>query len=158
MDPGFTNFKKRSIYSGFDVTKQLIANRNAIGVMLGNGYAWGKAKATTWTDNVSLSPRALLEIHITYTDGSKQVIVTDGAWKGYSQGPIVKDNVWDGEEYDARLEQSGWDRIGFQEKGWLPAKVVENPSSSNRKLNAQYQAIKIIEEFPQLLFLERARM
>jgi hypothetical protein len=31
-------------------------------------------------------------------------------------GPVVADSVYDGETYDARLEQSGWDSPGFAEQ------------------------------------------
>ncbi|MGN6637679.1 MAG: alpha-L-rhamnosidase N-terminal domain-containing protein, partial [Mucilaginibacter sp.] len=38
LDPGWTQYDKQVLYVPFDVTKQLKQGRNAIGVMLGNGF------------------------------------------------------------------------------------------------------------------------
>jgi prolyl-tRNA synthetase len=45
---------------------------------------------------------------IEYSDGSLSRIVTDKNWKS-SWGPILFNCLFDGEHYDARLEQQGWD-------------------------------------------------
>src|SRR4051812_49125067 len=38
LDPGFTNYDKRVLYSTYDVTDQLIAGKNAVAAMLGTGW------------------------------------------------------------------------------------------------------------------------
>src|SRR5689334_10282299 len=38
LDPAWTTFEKRTLYSTFDVTSVLSVGPNAIGVMLGNGW------------------------------------------------------------------------------------------------------------------------
>ena len=38
LDPGWTTYSKRVLYSTYDVTDQLKQGRNALGVMLGNGW------------------------------------------------------------------------------------------------------------------------
>jgi len=37
LDPGWTTYSKRVLYSTYDVTEQLKRGTNALGVMLGNG-------------------------------------------------------------------------------------------------------------------------
>jgi len=37
-------------------------------------------------------------------------VVSDETWKLSSAGPILANNEYDGEEYDARMEQTGWNR------------------------------------------------
>ena len=38
--------------------------------------------------------------------------------------------AFDGEEYDARLEQNGWDEVGFDDSKWAKAQVVEPPGGA----------------------------
>ena len=61
-----------------------------------------------------------------FADGTEQTLVSDGAWKT-AAGPITFSNIYGGEDYDARLEQAGWDAAGFDDKGWPAASVVDGP-------------------------------
>ncbi|MCK5465809.1 MAG: family 78 glycoside hydrolase catalytic domain, partial [Bacteroidales bacterium] len=72
------------------------------------------------------TPRFLGQLHVVYTDGREEVISSDPSWK-VSKGPIIMDMVYDGEHYDARLEQEGWDTPGFDDRSWSPANVVPSP-------------------------------
>lgn len=68
-----------------------------------------------------------MQLEVEYTDGSKETIVTDNSWKtGY--GPILASNIYDGETYDARLERSGWNNIGFKDAGWKPVQELTKGS------------------------------
>ena len=42
---------------------------------------------------------------------------TDNSWK-FSSGPILKSSFYNGEIYDARLENNGWNEIGFKDDNW----------------------------------------
>ena len=64
------------------------------------------------------SPVLFYQQYITYEDGTEDIIVSDLSWKT-SDGPIVFDDIYDGERYDARLEQDGWDTAGFDESSWM---------------------------------------
>src|ERR1035437_8750072 len=51
LDPGWTTYSKRVLYSTYDVTPQLKRGRNAVGITLGNGWfnplplgMWGRLK------------------------------------------------------------------------------------------------------------------
>ncbi len=127
LDPGMTDFRKRVLYSTYDVRDQIRQGDNAIGLMLGNGafrlkrpeerYAWhdpGPIKGT---------PRGILQLRINYTDGTSELITSNNNWKT-SSGPITFNNVFGGEDYDARLEQEGWSKAGFNDREWQNAKVV----------------------------------
>jgi alpha-L-rhamnosidase len=72
------------------------------------------------------SPRAILQLDIEYTDGSKSRVVTDGTWKS-SWGPVTFNCLFDGEHYNARLEQEGWDQPGFDDRSWSLINVVPSP-------------------------------
>jgi len=125
LDPGWTTYAKRVLYSTYDVTDQLRQGRNALGVMLGNGWfnplplrLWG---AINPRDSLTIGePRAIVQLVADFTDGTSQTIVTDETWK-VGNGPILRNSVYLGEVYDARKEQPGWDKPGFEESRWQPA-------------------------------------
>lgn len=74
-----------------------------LGAILGNGFYNAKIH---WVMAFG-SPRFFGELHITYADGTQDVILSDGSWKA-SESAIVSDGVYSGEHYDARREQPGW--------------------------------------------------
>jgi alpha-L-rhamnosidase len=65
-------------------------------------------------------------------------------------GPITFDSLYDGEHYDARLEQPGWNSmVDYAPKGWIPARVVDLADNIMSKaiLSAQpYEPIRVVEE------------
>jgi len=113
LDPGWTNYKKRVLYATYDVTRLLRKGKNAIGVMLGNG--WYKSRAL------------MFELYVEDASGNVTEIHSDTSWQT-ARGPILEDSIYHGETYDARLEQPGWDRPDFAASaGWHQASGVEAP-------------------------------
>jgi alpha-L-rhamnosidase len=135
LDPGYTRYDKRVLYSTYDITAEVRRGRNAVGVILGNGWynvqtlaVWDFHKAP-WR----AAPKLLLELRVEYTDGYVETIVTDSQWKA-STGPIVFNSIYGGETYEARLEKPGWDKPEFDDSQWPAAEVVAPPGG---KLVAQ---------------------
>ena len=130
LDPAMTDYSKRVLYSTYDVTDLLDSGSNAAGIILGNGayrmermegrYAWGRG------GNILGIPRAILQLDITYTDGTEERIITDGSWQS-SASPITFNNLYGGEDYDARLERPGWSTASFDASDWDPVIVVDSP-------------------------------
>jgi alpha-L-rhamnosidase len=117
------NFREyRVMYLAYDIKDQLIQGENAVGVMLGNGFY---NPGNYWTGGYG-TPRFIGQIHVKYTDGTGEVIVSDQSWKA-SKGPVVMDLVFDGEHYDARLEQPGWDSPLFDDSHWEQAAIRKTP-------------------------------
>jgi len=116
----FTEYKV--MYMAYDITSFLKEGENVFGAILGNGF-YNAAKY--WTGSYG-SPRFLGQIEITYTDGTKDIIASDKSWK-VSKGPILMDMVYYGEKYDARLEQPGWNKAGFDDTSWENAITREQP-------------------------------
>ena len=129
LDPGFTRFDKRVIYVTHDVTSALVQGNNAIGVILGNGFLNVHAGDVWNFDSAPwrMPPRALVQLQITYDDGTTQTIVSDENWK-VANGPIVFDGIRNGETYDARLEKPGWSTASFvEDASWRNALAVRAP-------------------------------
>ncbi|WP_329128944.1 glycoside hydrolase family 78 protein [Streptomyces sp. NBC_01476] len=145
LDPAFTVYDKTVLYATYDVTEALRTGRNALGVSLGRGYY-----AMTSPDEWDASPwhgepKLKLELDITYQDGSTQQVASDGSWKA-ADGPTRTESVLYGETYDARLEQPGWNRPGFDDAGWKPAPAVTAPGGTLRA--AAFPPIKVTGSLP----------
>ncbi|HWQ91994.1 MAG TPA: family 78 glycoside hydrolase catalytic domain, partial [Clostridia bacterium] len=128
LDPGWTSYSKRVLYSTYDVTRQLKRGANAVGIMLGNGWfnplplpMWGHIKPGNAL--TTGEPQAILQLVIEFTDGTSQTIVTDPSWR-VANGPILRNSVYLGEFYDARREQPGWDKAGFDDSCWQTAALA----------------------------------
>lgn len=129
LSPSRTDFRKRILYDTYDVTTKLNNGANALGIMLGNGWFNGQKKYWGWQMQWYGSPRVILQLEIEYEDGSKQRVVTDKNWKA-SWGPVTFNCLFDGEHYDARLEQDGWDTPGFIDDSWESVNVVKSPGGN----------------------------
>jgi alpha-L-rhamnosidase len=131
LDPGWTTYSKRVLYSTYDVTDQLKRGPNMLGVMLGNGWfnplplrLWG---AINPRDSLTVGePRAIVQLVAEFTDGTSQMIATDESWK-VGNGPILRNSLYLGEVYDARKEQPGWDQPGFDDLSWQQAAAASEP-------------------------------
>ena len=134
LSPGQTQFNKRSLYVTCDVSDMISVGKNAAGVILGNGRFFSMRHTEPMTMQGFGYPKLLFQLDIQFTDGSTRQIVSDESWKITANGPITENNEFDGEKYDARKEMPGWDNAGFNENGWLPAEIVDNPSE---RLSAQ---------------------
>ncbi|CAM3377680.1 alpha-L-rhamnosidase [Paenibacillus lupini] len=116
---------KRINYMQYAVTGNIQQGENAIGVMLGNGF-YNQTERTVEGTMSYGAPRLILQLVITYEDGTVDCIRSDDSWRS-SSGPIVFNNVFYGEKYDARLEQPGWSGIGFADSSWNNARLVRAP-------------------------------
>ncbi len=127
LSPAFAQYNKREFYVTYDVTKNLKKGANALGVILGNGRFYAdRSKVYSGTVDFGF-PKLLLNLHITYTDGSTSEVVSDGSWKLTADGPILANNDYDGEAYDARVEFPDWSRAGFDVSKWATPELVSAP-------------------------------
>jgi hypothetical protein len=128
LTPGWSDYNKRVYYDTYDVTKLIAPGENAIGVLLGNGMFNVESPANRYTKFRGSfgQPKLIVALVLRFSDGSEQRVVSDGAWKS-AAGPIAFSNIYGGEDYDARLEQAGWDAAGFDDKEWAAASVVAGP-------------------------------
>lgn len=132
LDPAWTDYPKRVLYSTYDVTRLLQSGENAMGVMLGGGWAT-LGTGVLGGKPYYPQPALLLQLNIELAGGGHISVASDDSWKS-GRGPIVADSVYDGEVYDARLETPGWDLAGFDDSLWATATVVPG---WNGVLNAQ---------------------
>lgn len=144
--PGWTSYNKRLQYQTYDVTP-LLQSKNAIGAVLGNGWFCGNIGWKGDGGYYGKQPAFLMQLQITYADGTTETIITDGSWKT-ATGPIRESDIYNGETYDAREEMPGWNLPGFGDSAW---KTVNTPDLAKDKLVApQGVPVKATQEIKPL--------
>ncbi|MFG2359296.1 family 78 glycoside hydrolase catalytic domain [Streptomyces sp. NPDC048521] len=121
LAPGWTDYTKRVQYQVFDVTARIRQGTNALGAWLGNGWYSGNL-GFAGSQRYGTQPWYAAQLLLTFTDGTTQLVTTDGSWKTRT-GAITADDLYHGETYDARLHISGWDGADFDDSGWAAVAV-----------------------------------
>lgn len=138
--PLWSDYDKTIYYNAYDLTS-LLERKNAVGVLLGNGFynvQGGRYRKLL----VSFGPPTLFfRLTLRYADGTSEDIVSDASWK-YAHSPILFNCIYGGEDYDARLEQPGWDVYGFDDSAWRPVVVQDAPKGQLRPQTAPPVRIK----------------
>jgi alpha-L-rhamnosidase len=124
LTPGWTSYNKRLQYQAYDVTDLLHEGDNAIGATLGSGWYRGHVGYDPTPNLYGKDVALLLQLHIIYTDGSSENVVSDGTWKS-STGAIRSSEIYNGETIDDRMAQKGWTEPGFNDKGWSGVNVMD---------------------------------
>ena len=121
LDPTYTRYDRRNLYVTHDITA-LLQEENAIGILLGNGWYNHQSTAVWFFDKAPwrARPKFCIDIRIIYEDGSTELILSDRDWKT-STGSLLFNSIYTAEHYDARLEQAGWNEVGFDDSKWQNA-------------------------------------
>ena len=96
LDPGWTEYELRSLYTTFDVTQLLMAGQdNCIGFLLGNGWysaeQWGISNDVQHPD---FGPsRLLFTLQLHLNNGSVVQLTSDQSWMG-REGFILHDGIY----------------------------------------------------------------
>lgn len=135
FQPGWTQFDKRISYVSTDVTRTVKTGKNVLGAVLADGWYRGNL---LWTGREKFGEKLRFsgQLVVEYADGSRETFATDSSWQA-SYGPIRQSDIMNGEIYDARLEQSGWDAAGFDSSSWAPV--------ASEKRGAQPEVVKMLD-------------
>ncbi len=145
LDPMYTRFDRRTMYVTHDVTKQVQSGKNAIGVLLGNGWYNHQSTAVWFFHEAPWRnrPTFCLDLRITYTDGSVETISSGKDWKT-DLSPIIFNSIYTAEHYDARLEQPNWNQPNFDDAQWKT--VILRPAPSINLVAQMMHPIRDVEE------------
>lgn len=125
--PGWTDYNKRVQYQVYDVGALLQAGDNALGALLGDGWAVGFVGLGN-RQHYADKPKFLAQLDVTLTGGQRFTVVSDESWT-HSYGPILESDMFMGEAYDARLEQPGWNTAGFDDSDWLTVEQARHDAA-----------------------------
>lgn len=100
LAPGITDYRKRIQVQTYDVTN-LIQRENTLLVELADGWYRGSCAAYGVMNVYGRQTSFILQLELTYEDGSVETIVSDESWKWSDDGPLRKADLKDGESFDA---------------------------------------------------------
>lgn len=107
--PGFTSYKSYLQYQTYDVTGLLLRD-NVLTATVAGGWAVGSFVFTR-KNRISADRQALLlELRLTYADGTEETVATDESWDVTLDGNVRMADFYDGEIFDATVnaEQAVW--------------------------------------------------
>jgi alpha-L-rhamnosidase len=118
LAPGWTSYRHRVRVETIDVTELVRSGRNAIGVMLADGwygerYGFSGDRRRVYGDELAL----LAQLEVVDGDGNVHRVMTDASWRS-ATGPVISSGIYAGETYDARREMAGWSAPGFDDGEW----------------------------------------
>ena len=143
--PMWSDYDRTVYYNVYDVTDMVRRGANAVGVILGNGFYNIAGGGRYRKLQIGFGPETLmLKLAIRYADGSAEEIRSDGTWR-IAESPITFNTIYGGEDYDARLEQEGWDGAGFDDSAWRVPAIQEPPRGQLRAQQAP--PVKIGERY-----------
>lgn len=118
LSPGWVDYNKKLPFVRFDITS-LLSEKNAVGIVLGDGWAVGHVgsnatfKRTSWSDKILLCAQIVLE----YENGEIERINTDETWK-CAQGEIRRTDIYMGEYVDHRLSLGNFSAADYDDSWW----------------------------------------
>ncbi len=125
LTPYCTTYDAWLQYQSYDVTEVIESGNNVVGVTLGNGWAKGHFGTFGDLNSPYINEFALLcEIHVTYDDGTKDVIGSDDSWVCHPSA-IIEDSIYDGEVFDANKILSGWSTVAYDDASWTQARAYQ---------------------------------
>ncbi|KAJ6566482.1 bacterial alpha-L-rhamnosidase-domain-containing protein [Mycena capillaripes] len=131
LSPGFTKYDTRMQYVVLDVKTLVAQGTNALSATLGRSH-YGVTQGSVWNWAGAPwhgEPVLRLVLSLTFSDGSKQKVVSGAGWK-VAEGPTRLDDVFGGENYDASFDIPGWDLPGFDASAWNDALVAVPPKGT----------------------------
>jgi alpha-L-rhamnosidase len=144
MAPGWTSYTHRHLYQVHDVRDLLRPGSNVIGIEVAEGWYAGRLGWAGQRQFYGKDLGVLAELQVVATEIEGAItIVTDDTWEcGY--GPLMTSEIYDGEVYDHKNEQIGWnDKPDLEELGeWMSTKVL--PPAETKLLPSEVPPVKVI--------------
>jgi alpha-L-rhamnosidase len=98
---------------------------------------------------MTVSPRLIARLELTYSDGTTSAISTDPSWR-VKHGPTITDNWYAGTDYDATAVQKGWDEPGADlsdAKGWQDSSITSPPSLDTKLVWREAPPVRVQKTF-----------
>ena len=142
LTPYSNDYREWVQYQTYDVT-ELMQKAGTLSILLGNG--WYKARFG-WTamEDVGFYGnewKLIAELHLDYTDGSREVIGTDDSWI-VKRSSITFSNLYDGEHCDDTLDSLPAEQAVFCQP---PEGVLTDRMSLPVKIQETFEPIELIQ-------------
>src|SRR5699024_9703555 len=132
--PGWTNYNERIQYQTYQV-EEMLNETNKIEIAVGNGWYKGMLGFTVKSNRHGDAVATIAEIHITYTDGTSEIVKTDEYWS-VTTGVIRKSEIYMGETIDSCFQATEQN------------KVVQLPYDKELLIGQESEPVRIIKRLP----------
>ncbi|WGL52566.1 family 78 glycoside hydrolase catalytic domain [Nocardioides sp. BP30] len=127
-------------------------NTLTVATAFGQGHASGATVLGSGSPTVgemTVSPRLIARLELTYSDGTTSTVATDPTWQ-VKDGPTITDNWYAGEDYDARAVQAGWNEPGADlsaAQGWGDSSITSPPSLDTKLVWREAPPVRVQKTF-----------
>ena len=149
LSPEWTNFSKRVLYQTYQIDN-LIAEKNALGVVLGDGWYMGLLGPG---DRVrqryyGTTRKVFCELHCYMADNTLVRVTSDGTWKYHPNGEIQSADHFMGEVLDSQKAIPGWNTIQANLEIWKTPVVYGEVEKVSVCLEAQKnEPVQVFQKF-----------
>ena len=155
LKPTLSDYTRRIYFNAYDVTELVREDGlNALGVTLAGGRFTTVRHDNNYLEWCGINhaahyglPQLLMQLEVTYQDGTTDTIVSGEGWKITNRGPIRKSNEFDGESYDARLDLGDWTMPDYDDSHW-DAAIVDYDRQNMYKEDIYNPRHRVAREYP----------
>ena len=155
LKPTLSDYTRRIYFNAYDVTELVREDGlNAVGVTLEGGRFTTVRHDSNYLEWCGINhaahyglPQLLMQLEVTYKDGTADTIISGEGWKITNRGPIRKSNEFDGETYDARLELGDWTKPDYDDSQW-DAAIVDYDRQNMNKEDIYNPRHRVAREYP----------
>lgn len=123
LQPGWSDYHKRTLYRTCDITENIVSGKNRILLVASSGWYVGRITGGHYGKTV---PAVMAAVKIKTAEGDLN-IVTDESWLSSVGGQIRTADIWDGEFRDGRID--GYDVMsmpGYNVSDWKNSRLHTN--------------------------------
>ena len=124
LDPGFTDYSRTVLYTTHDVTRLLRRGENVLASELGSGQFDNATRTWDWGWDIAewrATPRLRLDLWITYTDGSEQLVELRRLLaREHRRARSATTATTSGRPTTRGARSPGWNRPGFDAAAGRP--------------------------------------
>ena len=155
LKPTLSDYTRHIYFNAYDVTDIVREDgMNAVGVILEGGRFTTVRHNSDYLEWCGIHhaahyglPQLLMQLEVTYKDGTTDTIVSGNGWKITNQGPIRKSNEFDGETYDARLDLGNWTLPLYDDSQWDEA-IVDYDQQNMYREDIYNPRHRVAREYP----------
>ncbi len=145
LAPGWTDYEHQVRARTHDVTDRLVLGRNAVGVVVLEGWYAGYIGWDHLREHYGRTPVAKVELVVDLLDGTQLRVASDETWRG-RHGPIRSGDLLAGELYDARHQLGDWTSPAYDDGDWELA--WPDPGPSGRIVSTPCEPVRALAAVP----------
>ncbi len=141
LEPGWTDYRHRTLFSAYDVLPLLRQGRNCLAAQVSEGWWRGELGWLGQRGHYGDTTALLAQLELECQNGDRLIVATDGSWRG-SCGALEFAELYDGVDVDRRREPAGWRVAGFDDHRWERVVELDLPAGLEQR---SMPAVRVLE-------------